>query len=401
MTSEKSSIFTTENIEALIKTYRDGLLKDTVPFWLKNSMDREMGGFITCLSRDGSVHDTDKGLWQQGRSAWILATLYNTVEKKQEWLDAAKHGIDFILKHGIDADGRMFFLVTRDGKPLRKRRYVYTEAFAAMALAAYAKASGDKSAGEKALELYTLMLEYLTTPGKIEPKGYPQTRSMKTMGTPMIIMLVSQTIRENIGDPRCDGWIDWALKEIKDFFIRDDLKVVLENVGEDGQILDHYDGRILHPPHVMEVAWFILKEARHRGNDPDLVATACKMIDYMWENGWDKEYGGIIYFTDVKGLPIQEYWADMKFWWCQNEAIISTLFAWFMTGDEKYARMHQQIHDWTYQLFPDREHGDWFGYFHRDGRLSTDLKGNYWKGLYHVPRMQWMCWQLLEEAKKR
>lgn len=225
MTTENSSIFTPKHIDDLIEIYRDGLLEDTIPFWLKHATDNEHGGYMFCLSRDGSVHDTDKGLWQTARFTWILSTLYNTVEKRQEWLDAAKHGVDFILKHGIDEDGRMFFLVTRDGKPLRKRRYVYTEAFGAMALAAYAKASGDQKAAEKARELYSLMLEYLTTPGKIEPKGYPESRSMKTMGTPMIIMLVSQTIRETIGDPRCDEWINWAIKEIKDYFIRDDLKL--------------------------------------------------------------------------------------------------------------------------------------------------------------------------------
>ena len=401
MAQEKNTIFTAEYIDKLIKTYRGGLLDDTVPFWLKNAMDKEMGGYMFCLSRDGSVHDTDKGLWQNGRFTWLLSTLYNTVEPRQEWLEAARHGAEFIMNHGIDDDGRMFFLVTRDGKPLRKRRYVYTEGFGAMALASYAKASGDKKAEEKARELYSLMLEYLTVPGKIEPKGYPETRNLKNIGTCMIILLVSQTIRETIGDPRCNEWIDWSIREIRDYFVKDDLKIVMENVTEDGGILDHYDGRILHPPNSMELGWFILKEARLRRNDPELIDLACRMIDYMWDNGWDKEYGGIIYFTDLHGKPVQEYWADMKFWWCQNETIIATLYAYFMTGDEKYARMHKQIHDWTYNLFPDPEYGDWFGYIHRDGRLSTDLKGNWWKGPYHVPRMQLTCWQLLEEMKKR
>jgi N-acylglucosamine 2-epimerase len=94
-----------------------------------------------CLDRDGTVIDTDKGMWQHGRFVWLLATLYNTVEKQERWLDLARHGISFIREHGFDEDGRMFFHVTRAGRPVRKRRYVVTETFAVIALAAYAEAA--------------------------------------------------------------------------------------------------------------------------------------------------------------------------------------------------------------------------------------------------------------------
>ena len=85
----------------------------------------------------------------------------------------------------------------------------------------------------------------------------------------------------------------------------------------------------------------------------------------------------------------------MKFWWPQNEAIIATLMAWKLTGAERYAGWHQQIHDWTYQHFPDPEFGEWYGYLHRDGTLSNPSKGTMWKGPFHIPRMQLTCWQLL------
>ena len=121
------------------------------------------------------------------------------------------------------------------------------------------------------------------------------------------------------------------------------------------------------------------------------------MLDWMWKRGWDEEYGGLLYFVDVYGLPVQEYWHDMKFWWPHNETIIATLLAFQLTGDEKYARWHKQVHDWSHSHFPDSEHGEWFGYLHRDGRLSGRLKGNLWKGPFHLPRMQLTCWQIVEE----
>src|SRR5687768_14777675 len=87
----------------------------------------------------------------------------------------------------------------------------------------------------------------------------------------------------------------------------------------------------------------------------------------------------------------QEYWAEMKFWWPHAEAIIASLLAWTLTGDAKYARWHEMVHDWAYRVFRDRQSGEWFGYARRDGVISTTLKGNMWKGPYHIPRMQWYC----------
>ena len=116
----------------------------------------------------------------------------------------------------------------------------------------------------------------------------------------------------------------------------------------------------------------------------------------MWKRGWDEEHGGIIYFKDVYDKPVQEYWHDMKFWWPQCEAIIATLLAYQLTGDEKYAQWHRDIHEYAHKVFPDKEHGEWFGYLHRDGRVSSPVKGNQFKGPFHLPRMQWYCWQMLE-----
>ncbi|MDZ4698781.1 MAG: AGE family epimerase/isomerase [Rhodothermales bacterium] len=382
----------------LLETYRDGLLLDTVPFWIRHAVDREAGGFLIALDRDGSVLDTDKGIWPQGRFTWLLSTLYNTVERKTEWLDLAKHGVDFIRKHGFDTDGRMFFQVTREGRPLRKRRYVFSEAFGAMALASYARASGDGRAAEEAVGLFETFIHYANTPGALPPKVYPETRQTKGIGIPMITINLAQTLRDTIDAPGCTAHIDRCIEEIRRDFMKPDRRVVLETVGPKGEFVDHFDGRTLNPGHAIEAAWFILHEARHRNNDPELTRVGLDILDWMWERGWDTEYGGILYFRDIDNRPVQEYWHDMKFWWPHNETIIATLLAYEMTGNEKYARWHQLVHDWAYRHFPDPEHGEWYGYLHRDGRLSVRLKGNLWKGPFHLPRMQWYCWQLLAKS---
>ncbi|MCB0132197.1 MAG: AGE family epimerase/isomerase, partial [Caldilineaceae bacterium] len=226
----------------------------------------------------------------------------------------------------------------------------------------------------------------------------PRVRPGKGLAMPMILIATAQTLRRAVADPApYTAWIDRCIAEIQRDFMKPEWQAVLETVGPSGEFQDHMDGRLLNPGHAIEAAWFILHEAKLRGRDQRLIELGTTILDWMWEWGWDDDYGGIIYFRDVKGWPVQEYWQDMKFWWPQNEAIIATLLAYQLTGDPKYADWHTRVHDWAYAHFPDPTYGEWFGYLHRDGRVAQQAKGNLWKGPFHLPRMQLTCWQLLTD----
>ena len=378
-------------LEALLTTYRDGLFNDTLRFWIPRAIDREYGGYLTALDQDGSLLQSDKSVWVQGRFAWLLATLFDTLERRTEWLDLSRHGIDFINRHCFDVDGRMFFTVTRDGRPLRKRRYLFSEAFAVMALAAYGRAAADEAAKQRALDLFRLLLMYHRQPGLLEPKLIPTTRRMKGLAMPMILIVTAQELRKSVDDPVCTQVIDDCIDEIERDFVSNEFQCVLEAVGPNGEFFDTFEGRTVCPGHAIEAGWFILEEARRRKNPASLIELGSTMIDWSLQRGWDEEFGGLLYYCDARGLPSAEYPHDMKLWWPHNEAIIATLLAYSLTADERYSQWHGRIHDWAYAHFPDRKHGEWFGYLHRDGSVSTRLKGNVWKGPFHLPRMQWYC----------
>jgi N-acylglucosamine 2-epimerase len=389
-------MYSQQQLEELAAFYKDQLINDTVPFWFPRSYDRENGGYLLMRDADGTLIDTDKAVWIQGRACWLLATLYHTVEPRQEWLDGAKLGYEFIRDKCFDAAGKLYFHVDQRGNPIRMRRYFFSETFAVIAFAAYAKASGDENAAELAREIFGTCIAYASGEKRMTPK-YEDTRPTKGIGIPMIMINTAQQLRETIGDDRCDDAIAGWIQEIETYFVKDDIQCVMEQVALDGSIIDHIDGRTLNPGHAIEGAWFILHEAKYRNNDPHLTDLGCRMLDYMWERGWDKEHGGILYFRDVFNKPVQEYWQDMKFWWPQNETIIATLLAFLMTGDEKYAKMHRVIHEYAYAHFHDKEHGEWFGYLHRDGSVAQTAKGNLFKGPFHLPRQEWYCLQLLKQ----
>lgn len=386
----------------LSRFYKGALLEDVVPFWLRHGIDRVHGGILTCLDRDGTVIDTDKSVWFQGRAAWMFATLHHTLGRNAEWLEAARSCLEFSRKHCFSPDGKMYFTVTQEGRPLRMRRYVYSESFTSIANAAFARAAGDDRAAADAIATFATYLRYSFTPGLMQAKFEP-TRQTKGIGPHMIAIATAQELRANLGEisvsgRTCTEWIDWNMAEIERDFLKPDFEVLMETVGPEGEVIDHYEGRTLNPGHAIECAWFILHEGRLR-SDRRLISLGCSILDWMWKRGWDPEFGGLFYFRDVRGLPVQEYWHDMKFWWPHNEAMIATGLAWKITGEHKYAEWHRQAHEWSFSHFADPEHGEWYGYLHRDGSVASRAKGTLWKGPFHLPRMLWYLGRLLDPGQ--
>ena len=134
----------------LISVYRNGLLNDTLPFWIEHGVDREFGGIMTALDRDGTVVDTDKGVWQQGRFTWLLGEL--------------------------------------------------------------AKATGDAEYAAKAKRCFHRFIDHNLNPLGVEPK-FTSTRPMKGLGFPIITIVTAQELRESIGLPEANEWIDFGIND--------------------------------------------------------------------------------------------------------------------------------------------------------------------------------------------
>lgn len=389
-----------EYIKSWAESYKKDLTENIMPFWMKYGLDRENGGVYTCVNRDGSLMDTTKSVWFQGRFAFICSFAYNNVEKKQEWLDAAKSTLEFIEKHCFDEQGHMYFSVTAEGKPLRKRRYVFSETFAAIAMSEYALATGDQHWAKRAIQVFEDTQRFLATPGFL-PAKFEADVKLQGHSIVMILINVGSCIRKVVNDPKLTQQIDESIEKLKKYFIHPEFKCLLETVGENGEFIDTNMTRTINPGHCIETSWFIMEEAKLRGWDKPMFDLALQVFDWSWDWGWDKQYGGIINFRDCKNLPPQDYSQDMKFWWPQCETIIASLYAYLGTGDEKYLYRHERISEWTYAHFPDAEYGEWYGYLHRDGTVAQPAKGNLYKGPFHIPRMMIKGYMLCQEILKK
>jgi len=372
--------------------YREILQNDVLKFWLNHSFDWKNGGVYTQIDREGNVYGTEKSVWFQGRTLWVFAKTYNFIEKKPEYLEAAKMIYEFLLKC-VDEDGRMFFLVTEDGKPLQKRRYYFSETFAAIGCAELYKATGEKKYLEDAERFFQVAYECFTGVRRLEPKYNPEQRQMKAL-SPVMIMLSTAQVLRSISEvsEKYDALAKQFLNEIlHGGFLKE--KALMENVASDGSFVDSPTGRHVNPGHSLEAAWFVLAEGLLTKNQ-EAIDAAKKIIDITLPLGLKDS--SILSFIDVCGKPSIALEWDMKLWWPQCEAIIALRLAGEVFGDEKYTKLSEEIYEYTEQHFRDKEYGEWYGYLHYDRTVSTTLKGNIYKGCFHVPRL-YMIMEAMEE----
>ena len=381
----------------LLDVYRQDLFENVLPFWMNHSIDREYGGFFTCLDRDGTIYDTRKYVWLNGRQVWMLSKLFNEVEQRADWLEAARGGAEFLRTHARDEWGRCYFSLTREGAPAFYQRKPYGAVFLMLGLLEYSKASGDATCRQEAVALFDSIRGWIADPasmGRLSLTGAPRMSQLAD-----VMVVTSMALELAAVDPA--PWYRELLGECVDAALRHcepSRMILIENVAPDGTFLtDLPEGRLFSPGHAVEVCWFLLKALEHR---PD-AAKQARILRILENNlifGWDQDYDGLYYFLDIQGRPPLQLEAPMKLWWPHTEALYALIHAYTLTHDEKWLRWLGRVHEYTYDTFPDPDYGEWFGYCDRRGEATHTLKGNSYKGCFHVPRALLLSIQRLEAA---
>lgn len=386
------------DFKQLAEQYKSELLDKVIPFWLEKSQDKEFGGYFTCLDRDGSVYDTDKFIWLQGREVWMFATLYNKVEKRQEWLDCAIQGAEFLKKYGHDGNLNWYFSLDREGNPLVEPYNIFSYTFAVIAFGQLSIATGNAEYADIAKRTFDIVLSKVDNPKGKWNKVAAGARQLKSFALPMILCNVALEIEPLLEPDFLKRTIDTCIHEVMDVFYRPELGLIVEHLDTDGNLVDCFDGRLLNPGHAIEAMWFIMDLGK-RLNRPELIEKAVRIALNEAEYGWDKEHDGIFYFMDRLGHPCQQLEWDQKLWWVHIETLITMLKGYQLTGNEECLKWFERVHEYTWSHFTDAEYPEWYGYLNRQGEVLLPLKGGKWKGCFHVPRGLFQCWQILETLK--
>jgi N-acylglucosamine 2-epimerase len=302
----------------------------------------------------------------------------------------------------------MYFRLSREGRPRARSLSLYTECFAAMGFAELSaamgnratgnRATGDRAMWDRAVAMVERILPRLGAPSDTAMLGYPIDAQFHLHAHDMMRLTVAWVLNAIEPRERWEEEISLSVRSLLEKHWKPELGVLLENVAPDGQpLLDLPEGRMVHPGHAIESAWMLMEVARAR-DDAALMQTAIDIVLSSLAIGWDEQYGGLRYLRNLDGTPTHPLEVDMKLWWPHGETLYALLLAWAHTGRSDLRAWYERVHEYTFDHFPDREHGEWFGYLNRDGSPAFTAKANGWKGFFHVPRIMLRACQLLSET---
>lgn len=382
-----------DEIKALAAYYRHHLLNDIMPFWDERVIDKDYGGYLNGFDRFGNITDYRKYGWFIGRNIYIYSALYNYIEKRQEWLNAAQAGYDFLVSKGLRSNYRVNLLMERDGGIIAADNSIFTDHFAVKGLFEYISATNNKDAVLLAEKMYKALLKNINNE-QVLLSVCPDSRFRKHAVNflNLIVGIEGKHLFPELSMPLINDSLHASLY----LFATDKHKIPLEYILHSGEPLLEGIGRFVDPGHTLESLWFSMREGLER-KDPQIIKRAAEILDWVIELGWDEEYGGFYQNVDAISKTPDEahmwnqypdakaHWQD-KIWWVQAEGLYTLAFSALLNSNEKHFKYFLKLHRFCMDHFVDKEYGEWYSILKRDGSIRSDAKGSGSKGPYHIPR---------------
>nr|ACC68895.1 renin binding protein (predicted) [Rhinolophus ferrumequinum] len=177
-------------------------LDRVMAFWMEHSHDQEHGGFFTCLGRDGRVYDDLKYVWLQGRQVWMYCHLYRKFERfrRPELLESAKAGGEFLLRSARVAPPgkKCAFVLTRDGRPVKVQRTIFSECFYTMAMNELWRVTGEAHYQIEAVEMMDQIVHWVREdPSGLGRPQLPGAPASEPMAVPMMLLNLVEQLGES------------------------------------------------------------------------------------------------------------------------------------------------------------------------------------------------------------
>ena len=372
----------------ILKNHHDFYLKElknVLNFWYEYGYDKINGGFYTYLDQEGKVYCEDKSIWAQGRAVYIFAEAYRLIEPNKQWLEVAEATFSFMQNHAFLNQDKMYFKITKDGRPLQHRRYWFSEAFYIMAALALFQATNLDKYLLEARRIFKVISDKYLGIKEMEPKFNPKNYHLQDLSSSMIFYSIAQMLKniDTVNKEAYEQVLKLARGNILEKHYQPKVKALLENVTKTGEIEDSPKGRLINPGHSLECAWFLLEEQNLSEED---LKKVINIALWSMDKGWDELAGGIKYFVDAFDKPLEQLEADLKLWWPHSEALIVFLKLYLTTKTDSYFEIYQKVFEFTktHFIIDDKE---WIGYLRYDNTPLSLIKGNLFKGPFHIPRM--------------
>jgi N-acylglucosamine 2-epimerase len=389
-------------------------LDEYVDFFMRHGIDFERGGFMCSLDHDGTLVDTNKFHWFQGRGIWVFSHLYLNFEKNPRYLEAARKTCDFMLRYFPQDKEKMRWatIVAKDGAVVKDyENDPFGCYFGIEGMFELAAAAGDEKLFSEALDLYLRHYRFVRAPEALFMTYPPGTRGFNMEMADLEI--ATQVLRRK-DIPEVRRIADECLATIMDRFYDPEIKLYNEVLDKDLNRIpaERNQG---NPGHGVEVMWMVMDEADRR-RDAALFGRAKDRVLDLLEIGWDHVYGGVVFGVNVgqgcyewpvvqpAGMTVEfrergEY-SYVKSQWSVSEVLIASLMAFEQGRDEWAARYFSQAKAVNDRKLSLRPHGFPLHLLFTD-RGFTYQPHTMRKDNYHYMRAAMHCLEMLDRMMGR
>ncbi|KAL6038697.1 hypothetical protein STEG23_033132, partial [Scotinomys teguina] len=371
-----------------LQFWKDRMAKEldsVISFWTDFSHDKEYGGFLTCLTRDGRIYDEVKYLVPLAKQVWMYCHLYRTVERfrRDDLLDAAKSGGEFLIKFARvqPPSKKCAFAVSREGVPEKGQMSVITETYFALAMNELWRTTNEIRYQNEAVVMMDQIVYWLRVDSsEVGETLFIKYRKTEVLYMPTLLLRLVDQFQE--GDEAMAKKYaeaeDWCVQRIL-MHLQRDGQAVLEHISPAGKELPGAYGRVLNPGQAIEAGRYLLQYALRKGDTQLRDKVIDKFILMPFNYGWDKYFGGIYSYQDADGWASYLHESSLKQWWTHCEAMVAFLMAYTATGDPALLTNFYQVADYSFQNFHDAIYREWYGYLVREGKVLLNTKGGLYK----------------------
>ncbi len=392
------------------------LLENVLPFWEKNALDPEHGGYhLNHDKRGRNRGPANKRAVAQFRTLWFFSAMARSPYGKWFHREAADHGFAYIREHLVDREfGGVYWEVhARGGEPADAGKHLYAQAQAVFALAEYARLSQSSEAKATLVDLIACIENHgrdTVHGGFIEAFGRDWTPVQD--GKTTVLGSLAGTKLMNTHLHLLEAWLSLdglipdedrrrSVTDLLDLFVRvivrDDSVSCRRRFTQDWVETGEIQNRQVSYGHDLEAAWLIIEARRVlEGVDDDSLRVPGEIVGNALQHGWDERRGGF-YSSGPVGRPASD---RSKIWWVQAEALVAfhTLAA-VPHADRNYRTEIEKTLSWILRHQADRRHGEWYDRI-RPFRGPTGIKAGPWKGPYHTGRALLRCLSILSGERR-
>ena len=384
-----------ERRKKILKNKAKTELINILDYWLKNTIDKENGGFIGEINHQNVINNnSEKGAVLNARILWSFSAAY-AVEKNPEYLKTAKRAFQYIKDYFFDKEfGGIFWSLQADGKPKDTKNQIYAIAFVIYGLSEFYKIFKNEDALELAQSLFYKIELYSKD---YKNKGYLEAftrdwqeiedlrlsekdaNEKKTMNTHLHIVEAYANLYLIWPNPKLKDSIKEILEVIDIYFIDKDswhLKLFFDENWKEKEDVISYG-------HDIEAAW-LLQWCAEAIEDEVLIKNyqkyAVAFADATKE-GLDTD-GGLWYEYE----PKEQKLIAEKHWWPQAELWIGMINAWQLTQNEEFLEITEKNFEFVEKYIIDHKNGEWIWGVYADYSPILKDKAGFWKCPYHNSR---------------